>query len=137
MRSDYGLAESPEALSYTHQTVVNMDAVPVGSMQSDQQELHLRLLMHPGYHRLTAQIRAYRRRMGAIVAGGYMLFLLAFAFVPEVLMQPVSAGNPTPWLIPLAAFLIIGQFLVTGIYIKHVNTVFDDELQRLRREVGF
>ncbi|TNC92690.1 DUF485 domain-containing protein [Thalassolituus sp.] len=106
-------------------------------MSSEQQELHLRLLMHPGYVRLNDRIRRYRQRMALVIAGSYLLFLFCFAITPGFLLQPVSVGNPTPWLVPLAAFLIIGQFLVTGVYIKHVNTVFDDELQRLRREVGY
>jgi len=106
-------------------------------MSSDQQALHLRLLMHPGYRRLSERQRLYRRKITAVIFGSYLLFLIAFAVVPEFLLQPVSVGNPTPWLIPLAAFLIVGQFLVTGIYIKQINTVFDDELSRIKEEVGY
>jgi len=106
------------------------------SMPQDQRQLHVQLLMNPDYQRLRLRIRLYRRRMAMVIAGCYFLFLLTCVGAPELLFTPVSQSNPTPWLIPLSVFLILLQFLVTGIYVKQMNTVFDEEMKTLRREVG-
>jgi len=105
-------------------------------MPTDQRNLHLKLLVHPGYTALRLRIRAYRRRMATVVAGCYLLFLVCFSLLPEALLTPVSTSNPTPWLIPIAVFTILLQFLVTGIYVKTMNTVYDEEMQAIRRDVG-
>lgn len=100
-----------------------------------QKEDRAKLLIHPEYQRLRTRIRQYRARIAAVLLTCYLSFLFVFVSFPNVLLEPVSAQNPTPWLIPTAIMLILLQFLVTGVYVKQMNTVFDEELERIRREV--
>ncbi|GAA6144018.1 DUF485 domain-containing protein [Thalassolituus maritimus] len=97
---------------------------------------YLRLQSHPDYERVKTGIRRYRTRVAVLLLACYFVFLIAFAFYPSALLQPISAQNPMPWLIPVAVFLILFQFLLTGIYVKQMNTVFDEELRRLDKDVG-
>lgn len=100
-----------------------------------QKEYRAKLLIHPEYQHLRIRIRHYRARIAAVLLTCYLSFLFVFVSFPNVLLEPVSAQNPTPWLIPAAIMLILLQFLVTGVYVKQMNTIFDEELERIRREV--
>ncbi len=101
----------------------------------NQKEYRAKLLIHPEYQRLRIRIRQYRARVAVVLLTCYLSFLFVFVSFPQVLLQPVSAQNPTPWLIPAAIMLILFQFLVTGVYVKQMNTVFDDELERIRQDI--
>ena len=105
------------------------------SQNSNAKEYRAKLLIHPEYQRLRVRIRQYRARVAVVLLTCYLSFLFVFVSFPQVLLQPVSAHNPTPWLIPAAIMLILFQFLVTGVYVKQMNTVFDDELERIRQDV--
>ena len=100
-----------------------------------RKEYRAKLLIHPEYQHLRIRIRHYRARIAAVLLTCYLSFLFVFVSFPNVLLEPVSAQNPTPWLIPAAIMLILLQFLVTGVYVKQMNTIFDEELERIRREV--
>ena len=105
------------------------------AQNSAKKEYRAKLLIHPEYQHLRIRIRQYRARIAAVLLTCYLSFLFVFVSFPHVLLQPVSAQNPTPWLIPTAIILILIQFLVTGVYVKQMNTVFDEELERIKREV--
>jgi len=112
-----------------------MPAYQYSQTNSYQKEYRAKLLIHPEYQRLRMRIRQYRARVAVVLLTCYLSFLFVVVSFPHVLLQPVSAQNPTPWLIPVAITLILLQFLVTGIYVKQMNTVFDEELERIRQEV--
>ena len=103
-------------------------------MQTVDSESSSLISQHPDYAAWVAGQRLYRRRMAVVLGGSYAVFLLSVVFLSCILLTPVSVSNPTPWLVPFAAFFILLQFLLTGIYVKHANTVGDEERERMRSE---
>ena len=75
---------------------------------------------------------AVSNRLTAIMLALYFGFVLLLAFAPQVLAGRV--GNATLG-IPLGIGVIIGAWLLTGIYTRWANTRYDSLAARARGEV--
>lgn len=90
-----------------------------------------RVRRHPSFEELTAKRSRYAWTLSAIMLGAYFAFILVIAFAPGVLGTPVAAGSVTSVGIPVGICLIVGAFVLTGLYVRRANGEFD----RLNREI--
>jgi uncharacterized membrane protein (DUF485 family) len=65
----------------------------------------------------------------------YFGFILLIAFRRDILAQPIGDGVMTLG-IPVGLGVILSGIVLTAIYVRRANRVYDPELEALRREHG-
>ncbi|MNV56373.1 Inner membrane protein YjcH [compost metagenome] len=92
------------------------------------------LLSHPQYQTLVQRRSRLAFTLSAIVLGLYSLFVAAVSWHPQLLLHvPLGGGLTTG--IWSALILIIGSWLLTGLYVFRANNLFDKLTQTLLSEV--
>lgn len=80
-----------------------------------------------------------RSRLGwfltAIMLVVYYGYVLLIAFDKELLATRVSNGVMT-WGMPIGLFVIVFTVVITGLYVRHANSVYDDLTDQIKREVA-
>ena len=76
-----------------------------------------------------AELKAKRARfawtLAAIVLGTYYGFMMIVAFAPKVLATKIGAGWTLSIGFPIVAVIIVGAWLLTGLYIRRANGEFE------------
>ena len=94
-----------------------------------------KLRASPRYHELVNR----RSRLGwiltAITLVVYYGYVLLIAFDKEVLAIKVSNGVMT-WGMPIGLFVIVFTVVITGLYVRHANTKYDDLTDQIKQEVA-
>jgi uncharacterized membrane protein (DUF485 family) len=72
--------------------------------------------------------------LSAIVLFIYFSFILAIAFAPGFLGQPISEGSLISIGIPVGVFIILSAFVLTGIYVFIANKNYDKINQEIIEE---
>jgi len=89
---------------------------------------------NPRYHALVQRRSRLAFTLSAIVLGLYSLFVAAVSWHPQSLLYvPLGGGLTTG--IWAALILIIGSWLLTGLYVFRANNSFDKLTQALLSEV--
>lgn len=88
----------------------------------------------PQFVSLVRKRERFAWTLSAIMLGLYLLFILAIAFSPELLGQPIGDG-PMTWGIPFGVGLICVAFALTGLYVLRANGEFDRLTHALLKEV--
>ena len=80
-----------------------------------------------------------RGRLGwlltAVMLVVYYGYVLLIAFDKELLATRVSQGVMT-WGMPIGLFVILFTVVITGLYVRHANRVYDDLTDRIKQEVA-
>ena len=88
-------------------------------------ELAARVEANPKYHRLVGMRSRYSIVMTLLVMLVYYGYILLVAFDKEWLAGKVGAGMVTSIGIPLGVGVIVATIILTNIYVRRANTVFD------------
>lgn len=64
----------------------------------------------------------------------YYVFMFVVALSPETLHSSISEGGKLTWGIPVAAFVIVGSWLLTGWYVSVANNKFDQMSKEILEE---
>lgn len=92
-----------------------------------------RIRQHPKFAELIARRTRFALVLSLFVLVPYYGFMMVVAFNPALLHQTVGDGVMTiAW--PLGAALVIGCWLLTGIYIRRANGEFDELTQHVLKE---
>lgn len=78
----------------------------------------------PDFHELVRQRTSFGWILSGAMAAIYFGFILLVAFAPKFLGTPIGDGVTTLG-IPLGLFVIVSAFVLTGIYVRRANAVFD------------
>ena len=97
-------------------------------------DLYEHVKNNPKFYELVARRSRLAWGLSAIILVMYFAFILLIAFAPEVLGQPVCDACSITMGIPIGVFIILGAFLLTGIYVRKANKDFDRINQELIRE---
>lgn len=89
----------------------------------------------PRYQALVARRDRFAWMLSAIVLIAYFGFILLVAFDKPLLAAPI-AGGATSLGIPLGIGIILLSIVLTGIYVRRANGVFDAELAAIRSAHG-
>ncbi len=87
-----------------------------------------------------AELKAKRSRfawgLAILVLGIYYGFMMVVAFAPKIIATPIASGMALSIGFPIGAFIIIGAWLLTGVYIRRANGEFEDLTQAIIKEAG-
>lgn len=104
-------------------------------------------LQHPGvanaaaiandarYQELVATRSRFAWSLTAVMLAIFFGYILLIAFEPQLLARPIGSGV-TSIGIPLGLGVIFAGILLTALYVRRANKVFDRELEQLRKEHG-
>ncbi len=94
------------------------------------QELIDRIKSNPKFDELVSQRRRLSWTLSFIMLAVYYGFILLLAFNPEFFRTHLGDGTSTIGL-PIGIGIILVAFILTGIYVRRANSVYD----RLTREI--
>jgi uncharacterized membrane protein (DUF485 family) len=93
-----------------------------------------RIRQHPKFAELVTRRTRFALLLSVLVLVPYYSFMMVVAFNPTVLHQTLSGSVITiAW--PLGAALVIGSWLLTGLYIMRANNEFDQLNEEVLKEV--
>lgn len=88
---------------------------------------------NPHYQELVRRRRALSITLSLIMFVSYVAFILLIAFKPTLLGTPIAVGSPITLGIPMGLGLIILALIITGIYVRASNQVFDNLVEEARK----
>lgn len=91
------------------------------------------ILTNPHYVELVERRRKVSVALSLVMLVSYFAFILLIAFKPAVLAVPVAAGSPITWGIPIGVGLIVLAMVLTGLYVRISNNVFDPLTEEARK----
>lgn len=99
-------------------------------MPADAVALIDKVRLDPEFLALQRQRSRLAWTLSAVMVAIYFGFILVVAFAPALLAAPVP-GHTTTIGIPIGIGVILTAFVLTGIYVRRANTVFDVATQRI------
>ena len=87
------------------------------------------------YRRLVTTRSRFGWRLTILMLIIYFGYILLIAFEPHILARPLGSGV-TSLGIPLGLGVIVAGILLTAIYVRRANKVFDRDLDALRKDYG-
>lgn len=84
-----------------------------------------RIQANPKFADLVAKRTRFAVLLSLCVLVPYYSFMMVVAFAPALLAQPIGEGWVTSIGFPIGAALVIGSWLLTGLYIRRANSEFD------------
>ena len=84
-----------------------------------------RIQNNPKYHELIQRRDSLAWTLSAIVCVMYFGFILMIAFAPDFLTQTISSDSVVPVGMPIGVGVILVSCILTAIYVRRANTVFD------------
>lgn len=94
-----------------------------------------KVLENPSYKRLVETRRRLAIALSAVMLTAYFAFILVIAFKPALLGAPLVAGGVTTVGIPVGVGLILLAIILTAIYTRLSNEVFDALTDQARKEL--
>ena len=101
-----------------------------------QQDIQAKIRSNPKFAEMVSKRTRFAIILSLVVLVPYYAFMMVTAFNPGLLAQPLSEGSVVTVGWPLAALLVVGGWLLTGIYIRRANGEFDDLNQQILKEAN-
>ncbi|MCG2576054.1 DUF485 domain-containing protein [Dechloromonas sp. XY25] len=99
-----------------------------------QQNIHAKIRSNPKFAEMVGKRTRFAIILSLVVLVPYYAFMMITAFHPSLLAQPLAEGGVMTVGWPVAAVLVVGGWLLTGIYIRRANGEFDDLNQQILQE---
>jgi uncharacterized membrane protein (DUF485 family) len=96
-----------------------------------QSTIQTRIRQNPKFAEMVSKRTRLAILLSLIVLLPYYAFMMVTAFHPALLALPLREGSIVTIGWPIGAALVIGSWLMTGIYIRRANGEFD----RLNKEI--
>ena len=98
-----------------------------------QPTVQRRIRQHPLFAKLIARRTRFALILSLFVLVPYYSFMMVVAFNPEILHRTVGDGVMTiAW--PIGVVLVVGCWVLTGIYIRRANGEFDQLNEQILKE---
>lgn len=91
---------------------------------------------NPKYHELKAKRSRFAWTLAAVVLGIYYSFMMIVAFNPTVVAAKIAPGWALSIGFPIVTGIIVGAWLLTGVYIRRANGEFEEMTQQIVKEAG-
>lgn len=98
------------------------------------QQTYERIRANPKFKALVDDRSRFAWALTAIVLIGYYSFMMTVAFAPNFLRTPIWPGATLPIGVPLGAAIVIGSWLLTGLYIRRANGKYETMSQEIVKE---
>ncbi|MDD2743263.1 MAG: DUF485 domain-containing protein [Rhodocyclaceae bacterium] len=99
-----------------------------------QPTLQTKIRQNPKFAELVGKRTRFAILLSIIVLVPYYSFMMITAFNPALLATPLNDGGVMTIGWPIGAVLIIGSWILTGIYIRRANGEFDELTQEILKE---
>lgn len=99
-------------------------------------DVYRQVAANPKFAALVSRRSRFGGRLALVVLLAYYGLMLAVAFLPGVLAQPLSQGSAVTVGVPLVATLFVGSWLLMGLYVWRANGEFDVLSDALSRETA-
>ena len=99
-----------------------------------QPTIQTKIRQNPKFAELVAKRTRFAILLSLIVLVPYYTFMMITAFNPALLAQPLSDTGIMTIGWPAGAIIIVGSWLLTGIYIRRANGEFDDLTTEILKE---
>ena len=99
-----------------------------------QVNVQAKIRSNPKFAEMVGKRTRFAIVLSLIVLVPYYTFMMITAFNPAWLATPLSEGSVITIGWPLAAALIVGSWLMTGLYIRRANGEFDQLNQQILKE---
>lgn len=96
--------------------------------------IHSRIRQHPRFGELVGRRARLALVLSALVLIPYYSFMMVVAFKPELLRQSLGEGVTATVGWPVGAALIVGSWLLTGLYVRRANGEFDQINEEILKE---
>jgi|OM-RGC.v1.027941046 Predicted membrane protein len=94
-------------------------------------EISARIAADPAFVALQKSRSRFAWSLAGIVLVAYFSFILIIAFVPQVFGRVVGDFETLTLGIPIGLVIIVLCFLLTGVYVRRANRVFDPALREI------
>ncbi len=94
-----------------------------------------RITQAPEYHELITKRSRLIWPLAILTVAAYVAFILAIAFVPHALGEPIGEGVISIGIV-LGLALIIFNFVITLLYVRGANRTIEPLIARLQAAVG-
>ena len=94
-------------------------------------EISARIAADPAFVALQKSRSRFAWSLAGIVLVAYFSFILIIAFMPQVFGRVVGDSETLTLGIPIGLVIIVLCFLLTGIYVRRANRVFDPALREI------
>jgi uncharacterized membrane protein (DUF485 family) len=91
---------------------------------------------HPDFIFLVKERKKFTYGLSGLMLSIYFGFILTIAFNPSVLATPLSAGSTTSYGIVIGVSILFIAFILTGFYTFVANTLFDPEIEKIKKELA-
>jgi uncharacterized membrane protein (DUF485 family) len=99
-----------------------------------QPNIQAKIRSNPKFAEMVGKRTRFAITLSLIVLVPYYTFMMITAFNPALLAQPLTPGGIVTVGWPVGAVLIVGSWLLTGIYIRRANGEFDTLNEEILRE---
>ncbi len=89
---------------------------------------------HPLFNELVSRRRRFTLLLSAATLVPYYIFILVAALSPDILARRISANSSVSAGWPVGVAIILGAWLLTGLYVRRANSDFDCVTRKLVRE---
>lgn len=100
-----------------------------------ESSIQSRISQHPKFKEMVGKRTRFAVLLSLLVLVPYYVFMMVTAFRPEWLAQTLAEGSVLTWGWPLGVALVVGPWLLTGVYVQRANSEFDALNQQVLREV--
>ena len=101
-----------------------------------QPNIQARIRSNPKFAELVGKRTRFAIILSLIVLVPYYSFMMVTAFNPALLAAPIGEGNIMTVGWPIGVVLIVGSWILTGIYINRANGEFDLLTEQVLKEAA-
>ena len=98
--------------------------------------IQTRIRRNPKFAELVGRRTKFAVVLSLIVLIPYYTFMMITAFNPQLLATKLSADGVMTIGWPVAAIMIVGFWLLTGLYVRRANSEFDELTAEVLEEAG-
>lgn len=98
------------------------------------QQIYQRIRANPKFKQLADDRSRFAWLLTALVLIGYYSFMMTIAFAPDLLRAPLWPGATLTLGVPLGAAIVIGSWLLTGVYINRANGKYEKLNEEIIKE---
>ena len=92
-----------------------------------------RIRQNPKFAAMVSRRTRFALALSLLVLVPYYSFMMVIAFQPDLLRQTLGEGVATVgW--PIGVALVVGSWLLTGVYVRRANGEFDRMNQEVLKE---
>lgn len=95
-----------------------------------------RVRANPKFQEIKARRSRFAWTLAAVVLAGYYGFMMIVAFAPSLIAVKVAPGWTLSIGYPIVAFIIVGAWLLTGLYIRRANGEFEEITRQIVKEAA-